>query len=333
MSRFWVLLLVYGLLGCGEKEMLISGKTMGSTYHIKVISYTSSQELREKIEKRLDGLNHCLSVYQKDSEISRFNASKSSEKFYPSQDFKNVLTIGRQLFQFTQGAWDGTIHQLALLWGFTSDRKENQTLPKPEAIQTCLKSIGFNHIIINSDSSIQKKNDSITLDLNSLAQGYASDQIALLIKAEGIDNYLVEIGGEVVASGHNLKGKPWRVGINTPFEDAPLDAVYKVVSLQNKALSTSGNYRNFFKINDKLYAHILDPKSGYPVENGVVSATVMADNCTFADGLATALVVMGVEKALALVNQLDNIECLIIVKESDSNLKDYYSKGFKTEPF
>ena len=137
----------------------------------------------------------------------------------------------------------------------------------------------------------------------------------------------MEIGGEVFASGLRKDGKQWRIGINRPQRDAPYDQVFKVLTLQDKAFATSGDYRNYFEIDGKRFSHILDPNNGYPVTNGVVSVSIMSDTCTFADGLATAVMVLGPEKGLRLVNSLDNTECLIVVQKNGA-LTDYYSKGF-----
>ena len=149
-----------------------------------------------------------------------------------------------------------------------------------------------------------------------------------LIRKEGFDNYLVEIGGEVFASGYRPDGKQWRIGINRPKPDAAFHDVYKVVNLYNRAFATSGDYRNFFVLDGTRYSHIIDPRTGYPVSNGVVSVTIIAPDCTFADGLATAIVVMGVEKGIELINRLDAVEGLIVIEKNDGELADYFSSGF-----
>jgi thiamine biosynthesis lipoprotein len=171
----------------------------------------------------------------------------------------------------------------------------------------------------------------VTLDLNSIAKGFAVDRVCGLLAAGGYKNYLVEIGGEVYAAGVRADGKNWRVGINRPQKDAAIDEVYKAVSLADQALATSGDYRNFFEIDGVRYSHVIDPRSGYPVSNGVVSVSIIAENCTLADGLATAIMVMGPAKGIQLVNQLNNVECFIIVEKPDGRLIDFYSTGFATQ--
>ena len=173
-----------------------------------------------------------------------------------------------------------------------------------------------------------KNQAAITLDLNAIAKGYAVDRIAALVAGSGIENYLVEIGGEIFAAGLRPDGNHWRVGINRPKKGAALNAVYRVVSISNRAFATSGDYRNFFEIDGVRYSHVIDPRTGYPVSNGVVSATIIADNCALADGLATAIMVMGPEKGLELVNRLDNVECFIVVEKPTGRLVDFHSDGF-----
>ncbi|MDH3723767.1 MAG: FAD:protein FMN transferase, partial [Desulfobacteraceae bacterium] len=262
-------------------------------------------------------------------EISRFNAHQTvGEKFKISEDFYNVMIVAMAIYQETGGAWDGTVKPLVDLWGFGKS-ENNYTIPEKSRIAAILSNIGFNNIEIFAGHYLAKKNTAITLDLASIAKGYGVDQIAALIRGNGIDNFLVEIGGEVFAAGLRKDGKNWRIGINRPQKNAPVDQVYKVVNLQDKGFATSGDYRNYFEVNQKRFTHVIDPRNGYPVDNGVVSVSIIANTCTFADGLATAVMVLGHKKGLDLVNRLDNTECFIVTKKEDGALIDHYSKGFK----
>jgi thiamine biosynthesis lipoprotein len=313
-----------------KREHIISGKTMGTTYRIKVVTgfFGSISGLKEKIDDRLRAIDKSMSIYIKDSEISRFNASRSvGEPFYVSEDIWRVITVGKTLYHLTQGAWDGTVNPLVNLWGFGVEEKK-KPLPAKQKIDNLLTEIGFDKIEVSEKPYLVKRKASVSLDFGSIAKGYAVDEVAHLIHQNGIEQYLVEIGGEISASGYRQDGKPWRVGINVPRIDAPLNRVYRVVELHEGALATSGNYRNYFINNGIRYSHILDPRTGYPVENNVVSASVVAETCVFADGLATALMVLGPEKGIPLVNRLDSVECLIICEEKDGTLRDYASRGF-----
>jgi thiamine biosynthesis lipoprotein len=213
------------------------------------------------------------------------------------------------------------------LWGFGRKGPKNE-IPDEREISAVLSHIGFDNIVIAEPGFLQKKRASVTLDLSSIAKGYGVDQVADIIRKEGFHNYLVEIGGEVFASGTSKNGEFWRIGINRPQTDAAFDDVYKVVSLHNRAFATSGDYRNFFVVDGVRYSHIIDPRTGYPISNGVVSVTIIADTCTFADGLATSIMVMSPGKGLDLINRLDSVEGMIVVERKDGRLDDLYSSGF-----
>ena len=330
-------LLIFFLLlfaGCGfQKQVSFSGKTMGTTYHITVVTgfFKNTKALKDKIDMRLIQINKSMSTYRKDSEISRFNAlNKTGEKFYISDDFFNVMTVAQHIYELTGGAWDGTVKPLENLWGFGDSENKNR-IPSKTEIETLLPNIGFNNIEILTSHHLIKKAASISLDLASIAKGYGVDQVAIVIRTNGIKNFLVEIGGEVFAQGLRKDGKKWKIGINNPRKDSPFDQVYKAVSIRDKGFATSGDYRNYFECKGKRFSHILDPRNGYPINNGVVSVSIVADTCTFADGLATAIMVLGHKKGLELVNSLDNTECLIVVQADDGTLTDCYSKGFISE--
>jgi thiamine biosynthesis lipoprotein len=313
-----------------KKELRLSGKTMGTTYHIKVVAglFTSGADLQAQIDNRLAAINRSMSTYDPGSEISRFNGIDSaSESFSPSDDFLNVLKVSAELYRLTDGAWDGTLDPLVNLWGFGRKGTVNR-IPGDDDINRALAHVGFDLIRMDPSGTIGKVDPAVTLDLASIAKGYGVDEIARLLGHAGYSDFLVEIGGEVYARGRRKDGNPWRVGINRPDRQAAFNDVYQAVSLTDRAMATSGDYRIFFQIDDRAYAHVLDPRTGRPVTNGVVSATVVAANCTVADGLATALMVMGPEKGVSLVHRLASVECLIVVRQPDGTLADHSSRGF-----
>ena len=313
-----------------QTQHLIQGRTMGTTYHIQVVADTAEEVtgLKEKIDRRLAEINQVFSTYIKDSEISRFNALQTAgEKFAVSDDFIQVMRVAAKIHQLSEGAWDATVSPLVDLWGFGPTQRRPRKPPAAE-IKALMQTIGFERIRVAEPNFLVKNLAALTLDLNSIAKGFAVDKLSKLVAACGFENYLVEIGGEVYAAGVRADGKNWRVGINRPQKDAAFNEVYKAVSIANRAFATSGDYRNFFEIDGVRYSHVIDPRSGYPVSNGVVSVSVIADNCTLADGLATAIMVMGAEKGLQLANRFDNIECFIVVENPDGRLLDFYSPGF-----
>jgi len=335
-TTIYVLVAIFTAEFVYANQTLISGQTMGTTYHIKVVpaNFKKTSDLKKKIDKRLEVINKSMSTYRKDSEISRFNALKViGQRFKVSRDFAQVIIESKRLYRLTGGAWDGSIYPLVNLWGFGMSERKNR-LPTKEKIAGLLRDVGFENIDLVDGRYLLKKKASISIDLASIAKGYAVDKVAELIKKEEIKNFLVEIGGEVFASGLRKDGGPWRVGINMPLKNTAFHTVYKIVPLHNRAMATSGDYRNFFEQDSKRYAHILDPRTGYPVTNGVVSVSIIAGTCTFADGLATAVMVMGPAKGIELINALPDVEGLIVVRQAGSQLVDYPSSGFqaKSEP-
>lgn len=328
-----VLLTVLTLLnGCGQKkETVFSGKTMGTTYQVKVVSgyFTSVAHLEKKIRMCLEGVNQSMSTYQKNSEISRFNTINTTDKaFKCSKDFFTVMNMARTIFTQTQGAWDGTVDPLVNLWGFGRSGTRFE-IPAADKIKTKLAQVGFDQIVFLPNQTIKKRHPLIKIDLASIAKGYGVDQVATLLRKDQMTDFIVEIGGEVYAAGRRKDGRKWRVGINKPDKNAALDAIHAVVEIEGKSFATSGDYRNFIEINGKKYSHIIDPRSGRPVENGVVSVSILADNCALADGLATAVMVLGSKEGTDLINRLDDVEGLIIVAKSDGGLEEHSSNGFQ----
>lgn len=326
------LAMLIGLGGChGQREVVFAGKTMGTTYHVKVVAgwLTRTGHLQPAVEKRLAEVNQSMSTYIKDSEISRFNAHRQTDAgFAASADFRWVMAQGRRLHELSGGAWDGTVDPLVNLWGFGRSGPVDK-VPDPDRIRQVLDKVGFSHFTFHQDGRIFKDRPDVTVDLGSIAKGFGVDAVAKVLREAGFDRFIVEIGGEVFAAGLRRDNRPWQVGINRPQKDAALDSVYKTVALSDKALATSGDYRQFFEQDGRRYSHIIDPVTGYPVDNRVVGASVVADNCTLADGLATALIVMGVAKGLAMIDGLDGVEALIVEQGADGTLHDHYSKGFK----
>jgi thiamine biosynthesis lipoprotein len=303
---------------------------MGTTYHIKTVTHYFKRlsNLENQINERLLDINNSMSTYIPDSEISRFNQLKDIEEKFPvSDDLFQVLKTAREMHDLTEGAWDGTIKPLVDLWGFGGLPKKKQ-IPESHEIDALLADTGFYHIELVGNGYLRKKKASVTLDLASIAKGYAVDQLARLMLKNGITDFMVEIGGEVSASGFRKDGRCWRIGINLPHREAAYHQVYKVLSLCSKSLATSGDYRSFFELNGKRYSHVIDPKTGRPVENGIVSVSVLADDCMVADALATGIMVMGYQKGLNLIDRLESVESLIVV-EKDGQLMDYPSKGFE----
>jgi len=325
-------IIIFAATACWAKqEHVIRGRTMGTTYQVKVVTgnLQDISGVKEKIDRRLEDINRSMSTYQKDSEISRFNRfNRVGQKFKISNDFFQVMKAGQKIHRLSNGAWDGTVNPLVDLWGFGRGGRRNKIPPKSEIV-SLLSEIGFANIEVLHPGFLVKKRAAVTVDLSSIAKGYGVDEVAALLRNLGFKNYLVEIGGEIFAAGHRQESTSWRIGINRPRVDAAFDAVYAVVALGNQGFATSGDYRNFFEVDGIRYSHVIDPRTGFPVSNGVVSVSIISANCTMADGIATAVLVMGVKKGLEMIDRLDGVEGLIVVEQNNGKLADFPSTGFK----
>ncbi len=313
-----------------QNDISFYGKTMGTYYSVRIVSadHINKVTLKQGVDVCLKMVNKSMSCFMQNSEISRFNRTGADRIFKISNDFYRVMLQSEKLFKLTKGAWDGTVKPLVDIWGFGT-AGDSDKIPDKNKIFKLLDQTGFDKIIIGK-STLLKKKASVTLDLASIAKGYGVDSVSRYLKNSGFKNFVVDIGGEVYASGEKKYAHPWIVGISRPDESVfSRPPLYMKIKLKNKAIATSGDYRNYFKVKGKIFSHIIDPVTGYPINNGVVSASVIASDCTFADGLATALMVMGHKKGLALVNRLKNVDCMIIVKHKNGNLKSFESDNFK----
>jgi thiamine biosynthesis lipoprotein len=330
MARLAILLALV-TAGCAPRaDHRLAGRTMGTTYNVTVATRAPAppEGLQASIDRRLDEVNRQLSTWIEDSEISRFNSSvQVGEEFPVSDDFLRVMAAAAEVFALSDGAWDGTVGPLVDLWGFGPKGPALAT-PPPERVTAALAQVGFEKIEIRPGGALVKRDPAVTLDLSSIAKGYGVDAVADVLRSHGFGDFLVEIGGEVFASGSRRDGGPWRVGINQPDPGADPQQVYKVVPLTDRALATSGDYRSYVVESGVRRSHVIDPRTGQPVANGVVSASVLAPTCMLADGLATAVMVMGAEAGLDLIESLEGVEGLVVLERRGGFLEERASSGF-----
>jgi len=306
---------------------------MGTTYHVTVVTdgRGSAEGLQAEIDRRLDEVNRSLSTWIGDSEISRFNRSRAvGEEFPISDDFLRVMTAADEIFARSGGAWDGTVSPLVELWGFGPGGLA-LSAPSAERIAAAKADVGFDKIEIRDSGALVKRHGPVTIDLSSIAKGYGVDAVAETLRGRGFVDFLVEIGGEVYAAGVRRDGRPWRVGINRPDPAAGPAEVYKVVPLRDQALATSGDYRSYVLEDGRRRSHVIDPRTAQPVTNAAVSVSVLAATSMEADGLATAVMVMGAVDGLALVERLEGVETLIIVERRGGFLEEHASSGFQAQ--
>lgn len=281
------------------KHYTLSGETMGTRYHITVSATRSpAPALHSDISTRLQDINQQMSTYLPDSEISQFNRQQATDWIPISAEFATVITESLRILQLTGGAFDPTIQPLVELWGFGSAPAQ-QSIPSQSAIDNALRHSGGALLELN-ETRLRKLDPLLQIDLSAIAKGYAVDVIARTLEKAGHRDYLVEIGGEVRAGGKRHDGRSWRVAVQQP--DDRSNKSNRVIELQ-QSIATSGDYRNFFEYEGLRYAHVIDPASGRPPANDVASVTVLDKNCMTADALATALMVMGLEKGLAFAKE------------------------------
>ncbi|MCG8378992.1 MAG: FAD:protein FMN transferase [Proteobacteria bacterium] len=288
---------------------------MGTEYLVKIADQDADPQ-RQAIVNRIDSLlldiNQAMSTYIEDSELSLINRNSGSDWISVSDGLWAVLTEARRISELSQGAFDITVGPLVNLWGFGPRVYTQATLPQDELITAALKNTGYRQIDFQeNDKSIRKQNPGLYIDLSAIAKGYAVDQIAGLLNTMNFGNYMVEIGGEVRTRGRRSDDRGWRVGIEKPLSDRR--AVHKILQLENMAMATSGDYRNFREIDGKRYSHTIDPATGYPVTHRLASVTVLHESAMSADALATAFSVMGPETGMHLAEDRD-IAALFIVR-------------------
>ncbi|RAP38167.1 FAD:protein FMN transferase ApbE [Candidatus Marinamargulisbacteria bacterium SCGC AAA071-K20] len=294
-------------------KLNFSGQTMGTTYSITTygFSYLDYFFVHRSITKRLEAINQSMSTYSPTSEISRFNALSEDAMMTVSQDFYDVLDTSKMLYKLTDGAWDPTIKPLVDRWGF-SEKVEEFTWPSQYEITELKKELGFDFVQLIPPNKLKKNRKNIFLDLSSIAKGYGVDAIIEILKTYAVSGTMVEIGGEVRVFGLKPDIEPWKVGLNSPDSEASKYDVSKVVVLKNKAVATSGDYRNFKTYKGKRYSHIIDPRTGFPVSHSLSSVSVIAPTCMFADALATACLVLGEKKAINLIKSIENVDLIIL---------------------
>ena len=328
-----ILIIIFLMIGIGAcqnnnyKIVLINGLTMGTTYSIKIKTadaVVNQEKIRADIEKILLEINQKMSTYIVDSELSVINFSNSLDSNLISDDLFKVISHANTISKTTNGAFDITVGPLVNLWGFGPNKSENK-IPSNEEIELIKKNIGYKKIYLNKETtSIKKLHPDLYVDLSGIAKGFAVDKIALYLNSYNLENYLVEIGGELIAKGTNEDNEVWQIGIENPNNN-----LAKIIGLKDIAMATSGDYRNYFEKNGVRYSHTINPNTGKPIKHKLASVTVLDKTAMNADALATAFMVLGPAKTIELANEL-KIGVYLIIK-NDENFYEEYNEYF--EPF
>jgi len=313
------------LASCGEtvpskQKIVVDGFAQGTTYNVTYISNDGINHQRS-IDSLLIEIDNSLSTYQKKSLISKFNQSDSLGEIDPL--FTAVFDISKAVYDQTNGLFDPTVAPVINAWGFGF---ENLYTADSVVIDSLLSFVDFTKITI-ANQQISKEKKGMMLDFNAVAQGYSVDVLAELLEKRGIENYLVEVGGELKAKGVNINDTLWRIGIDRPLPNLQEREIEAIVNLDNKALATSGNYRKFYEKDGMKYSHTINPKTGYPVAHNLLSATVVTDNCGYADAYATSFMVMGLQKSKDFLFEHKEIDALLIYSDEKGDLQTFITDG------
>ena len=326
----------------------ISGRTMGTYYGIKIKNSPAAADLAAEIEKTLTEVNAEMSVFDPDSELSKINAAPAGQWLELSEPMRKVMKKAHEIYRLSGGAFDPTVGRLIDLWGFGV--KKGKKRPDDKEIRALLATSGFDKIRFDKDwqklitilipkrlakisvvrrpsIKLKKDNSEVTLNLSAIAKGYGVDRVAEKLEELGIRDYVVEIGGEVRAAGRKSEDVDgWNVGIVKP-EGHYTENAY-VLTVKNRAVATSGDYRNFYYDGGRKFSHTISPQTGYPVENGLASVTVFHDDCMTADALATALTAMGEKEALAFAEE-NGLAVILFVRDGSGIVPQFSSEAKK----
>lgn len=302
-----------------EPMVLLQGQAQGTTYHIKYVDGRQRSFQRE-VDSLLAEIDQSLSLYRPDSEISTFNRSMCFRFRLPH--FYAVLKKSEEIFHQTQGAFDPTVMPLVEAYGFGPKK-----IPKGQFVNkdSLLQYVGFQNIRFDKVEIVKLKSG-VRLDLNSIAQGYSVDQVGALLETQGIQHYMVEIGGEILAKGQKNDGQSWVIGIENPLSPTQLQTK---MNLTNRAMTTAGNYRNRYEANGQLFSHIINPKTGEMEQSAILSVTVFAKDAMTADGYDTAFFVMGLENTKRFLNTHHDLDVYIIYRDETGKLRTYASNELK----
>jgi len=302
----------------------LEGETQGTSYHITY--YDSSQrDLQGDIEEILADFDYSVSTYNPYSLVSRVNRNDTTVKV--DAYFIACFNKAKEIWKNTEGAFDPTVYPLVNAWGFGPGKKQ---LIEKVVIDSILVFVGFEKVELVGNK-IVKKDPRLGLDFNAFAQGYSVDVIAQFLLSKGIKNFVVEIGGEVYASGKMDNNGCWLVGIEEPTDNQETNnELYLIVELENRALATSGNYRKYIIENGVKYAHHIDPKTGYPAKNNLLSASILATECISSDANATGVLVMGLEKSMTFLAAHPELQAYLIYSDENGNYKVYQTPGINS---
>ncbi len=302
-----------------EETQQGEGGVFGTFYHL---TYQSNKNLQKGIDDTLQQVDMSLSPFNKESIISAINNNTSMDT---DSMFVEVFTLAQKVSSATNGAFDITVAPLVNLWGFGFKNMDNVS---QEKVDSLLPYVGYEKVkLVNG--KVVKQYPETMLDCSAIAKGYGVDAVGKYLEHQGVRNYMVEIGGEVRVRGINPKGELWHVGINKPNDDPTNlnNEIEEVLQITQRSMATSGNYRNFYEKDGKKYAHTIDPRTGYPVQHSILSSTVLAEDCATADAYATSFMVLGLDKAKAVLAKHPELMAFFIYSDEKGEMQEWYTES------
>lgn len=318
-----VIFLMFRVPEKGSSYLSESGRVFGTFYKIKYEA-KDGRSLAEHYKRLFLEVDSSLSTFNKESIISRFNSGEDS--VLVDSHFRNVFEKGAAVSEISGGAFDMTVAQVVNAWGFGFSKRDDVS---DELIDSLMRHVGYGKVRLVNGLLVRDE-AGVMLDASAIAKGYSVDVVARCLDSLGVENYMVEIGGEISVKGVNHEGRPWGIGVTNPVDDSTMmrTELYDVVYLQDKAMATSGNYRQYYHKGGKKYSHTIDPRSGYPVEHNLLSASVFADDCMTADALATACMVVGLDSSMAMIEAIPDVEGFFIYADSSGVFQTKTTSGF-----
>ncbi|MCF8362108.1 MAG: FAD:protein FMN transferase [Prolixibacteraceae bacterium] len=321
---FLIIIVLFQSCDIQQAQYIKNSGLIFGTYYQLTYESPNGEDLHAEVKDLLNQLDNSFSTYNPNSTVSKVNQNIPVQ---PDTLFFNVFNKAQEISSLTNGAFDATVAPMVNAWGFGFKKKENITQQRIDSIKAFT---GYSKVHLENGKII-KEDPRLMLDFSAIAKGYSVDIVADFLRKKGCSNCLVDIGGEVAAFGQNPSGATWRVGINEPNDNEPVNAreLQAITSLKNKAMATSGNYRNFYIENGEKFAHTINPKTGYPVNHNLLSATIVTDDCMTADALATACMVIGTDSAQKLISELDNVETFLIYANKTGTNQVFMTDGFQ----
>lgn len=319
--KLTLLVLIFSLIGCADSQdkqpVRLQGQIFGSFWLATLPDqWTDKQieQLEAGIKGELEKVDLSMSTYKPNSELNQLNAATLGEWFEVSPELFEVLNLSHTISVASKGAFDVTLGGLVNLWSFGPEARP-EAIPETELLQERLAVTGYQFLELDAEQSAVRRLRESYIDLSGVAKGYAVDKVAEWLEQQGVKNFLVNIGGEIIVAGQRAENRPWRIGIEAP--DEKLQTAQHIIELTNESVATSGDYRNYYELDGKRMSHTIDPKTGWPINHNLASVTVIHSSNAAADAWATAFMVLGTEASLSLANR-ENIKLLLISKNKEA---------------